>query len=151
MLLSRLPPIPTVLRFKVSFLHKCIGPPSTANKSSRPKPQVRALPKRRGDPATPAASEDASTQPIASKPAIPSFADISYALENSTHNQPAAKFELLVSYGTLQSQVPDLERDSDWVKSSNDGRWESLLNVVFRDGEGADNYRTTLSVLRTTW
>ncbi|KAL0069808.1 Superkiller protein 3 [Marasmius tenuissimus] len=153
-LLSRLPSIQPVLRFKVAFLHKCIGPPATATTSSRPKPQARALPKRRGGASNPAPSEDASAQPVANKPAMPSFADISKALESSTKNHSAknaAKFELLVSYGTLQSQTSESERDPDWMKSGNGGGWESLLSSVFHSGEDAGNYRTTLSVLRATW
>ncbi|KAK1232801.1 Superkiller protein 3 [Marasmius sp. AFHP31] len=153
-LLSRLPSIQPVLRFKVAFLHKCIGPPATATTSSRPKPQARALPKRRGGTSTPAPLEDASAQPVANKAAMPSFADISKALEGSAKNhsaKDAAKFELLVSYGTLQSQTSESERDPDWVKCGNGGGWESLLSTVFHNGGDADNYRTTLTVLRTTW
>ncbi|KAL0571342.1 Superkiller protein 3 [Marasmius crinis-equi] len=158
-LMSRLPSTQAVLRFKVAFLHRCIGPTAAANagassKTARPKPQVRVQPKqrRRGEAVPePTPSETPNqNQPTASRPAMPSFVDISEALEGSSADN-SAKFELLVSYWTLQSQLEASERDSDWIELRNNGRWESLLNVVFRDGDGADNYRTTLGILGSTW
>ncbi|KAI3608067.1 antiviral protein [Moniliophthora roreri] len=157
-LLSSLPPTPSVLRFKVAFFQKCIGPSTSTRPPPRPKPQARTIPKARGrqDPTSPEilASVDSSVQSVASKPFLPPFADICQALEKpqKSHSANATiKFELLVSYGTLQSQFTGTDRDSEWTGLLRSGRWRQLLNNSFKGEDDAKDYRDTLSLLVPYW
>ncbi|KAF9267374.1 hypothetical protein L218DRAFT_684239 [Marasmius fiardii PR-910] len=157
-LLTRLPLTTAVLRFKVAFLQKCIAPTTTSSRACRPKPQARAAPKPKRREETPTVSADSETPPphrIASKPALPSFADLSKALKNPENKLRLTNntvcFELLVSYGILQSQIAASERDSEWVELGDNDNWEALLREVFKDGDNVDDFRTALTSLRTTW
>ncbi|KAG7088370.1 hypothetical protein E1B28_012373 [Marasmius oreades] len=157
-LLSRLSCTLAVLRFKVTFLQKCLAPTAISSRTSRPKPQARAPAKQKRYEEPPSTNRGASvpSQRITSKPVLPSFADISKALGNpppktvrSMNN--TVSFELLASYGTLQSQIAVPERDSEWMELESDDRWEALLDTVFKDRDNADSYRSILTTLRTTW
>jgi hypothetical protein len=56
-----------------------------------------------------------------------------------------AKFELLVAFGILQGELPEEEKDVEWVKMHQDGKLAKGLDIAFGHfGELGQMYKGTL-------
>ncbi|KAF5370717.1 hypothetical protein D9758_001890 [Tetrapyrgos nigripes] len=161
-MLSRMPPSLPVLRVRISILQKLLGSKSSqAPTSARPKPQARARPRPVRRVATnaeePKQNEESAAQiaptatSIASNPLLPSFTEISRAMEASSHCFPDANLspsqlqsELLLGYGQYQQQIPLESRDKDWLAFLGDGIWAPFLDSLL-------DYREVLNGFLTIW
>lgn len=174
-LLTLLPTLPAISRFKLALCQKfLIGSTTTDTSGPRPKPQARAQPRairaaRRSEldetavPPINAKPLSTSTTPIsqASKYILPPSTEILRMVElNPTTATTAVasffriKFELVVLYGTLQSQASDpKDKDAEWAQILGDGRFKKAVEAGFRcDGDDMSRvYRESLEAIHQQW
>ncbi|KAG5350168.1 hypothetical protein C0989_012423 [Termitomyces sp. Mn162] len=76
-------------------------------------------------------------------------------LSDASHEQPVllrVKFELINSYGLLQSELTAEERDSDWMSLLRDGKANKLIETVFSfDNPDSHIFREVLQSTMLIW
>ena len=150
-----LQPSPTTAKFKVLLCKQYLTATSSVDNagapflSLRPKPQARAIRAiRRSDQEkniTPASTLDVSAAPtsIASKIVPSSASEILQLLErpNSENFPPVQlqklKFELLISYLTLQNSTLIPEQEVDWKAAVESGQVSRAIDSAFHGVEGS--------------
>ncbi|GLB37638.1 hypothetical protein LshimejAT787_0406890 [Lyophyllum shimeji] len=170
-LFSNLSRSPTVHKFKILLCQKFLTDPShDQTADARPKAHARVQPRALRQ----ARTESSATQNPKSQLArpgasvqspinpLPGYTEIRRLME--TKPSPSAivstslllriKFELLNSYGMLQSQTPLTEKDTEWLASLHDGRMIEILDLAFgRADEGGEGgmLRETIQSIRSAW
>jgi len=171
-LFSVVPPSLAFHRFKVSLCPRFLVDTANGGQSrvdDRPKVQARAQPRVFRSARDPAATGDMtimstsdSSGPLShySKHPLPEYNEIQHLMEmqisaSSTNfvTPPLLlkiKFELFNSYAALQSGIPRIDRDSDWVDCLQDGSLSKTLDLAF-DNQSGKKYRESLESIIGTY
>ncbi|KAG6845305.1 hypothetical protein H0H87_011155 [Tephrocybe sp. NHM501043] len=100
-------------------------------------------------------STESITSAQSTKSHIPSFKEVQRSLETTTLSVGITqsillrvKFELLTSYGILQSELASAERDSDWLNLLRAGGVNNIINSAFGShSEDGRAYREVLQAI----
>jgi hypothetical protein len=166
MFFSELNPTLAVHKFKVTLCQKFLTETTDNNftATARPKAQARAQPRAlRSDPSTNQIARFVSTSnalvPNSNKYPLPNANEICQLLEMNIDTTSSRvitkplllriKFELLVSYGTLQREVL---KDPGWMKLVQESKFNNTLDIAFGPGGGEGGvYRSSLESIRNVW
>lgn len=136
---------------------------------THPKPQARVQPRalrlahaQSRNERTVKASTLPPMPPTPSKLPLPTFADLIGSMETNIKGlRPPAttslllriKFNLMASYGILQAQSSEMEKDRDWVDAVRNGTLGKSLELVFgsHEGEEARFYKESLESMMSMW
>ena len=164
-LLSNLYPSTSAFRFKIMLCRKILNDASREQvRDGQARVQARVQARARASRATrteesvnPQSSESASSQ--AAKSPIPSCGEIMRCLEAKASSSLMTvtqsillrvKFELINSYGLLQSELPVKERDSEWVSFFQDGKANQLVDTIFSGSSDNRDFCILREVLQST-
>ncbi|PFH53790.1 hypothetical protein AMATHDRAFT_38604 [Amanita thiersii Skay4041] len=166
LLLSSLPPSSAVQQFKVALCYKFICEVDSGQQkptqNSRLKPQARARVPR-ATRTTPASSLSLSFIPPAKIiKCLPSCQAILTALETQPKRSLSetdakslvqVKFELLTSYGIVQKEACDDDKDLEWTKVLEQSRLNGILDATFNHGnkDVSTKYRTLAQAVVSMW
>ncbi|KAG6888093.1 hypothetical protein C0992_009632 [Termitomyces sp. T32_za158] len=161
-LLSTLAPSPAALKFKIMLCRKLLGDVGRAevqDGQTRIHARARALRAIRAEESLSLQLDETSASAQTAKSTMPSGVEIIRCLETSTLRSfiPVTqsillmvKFELISSYGILQSEMPIADRDSDWMSILRDGKAKQLIDAVFNDNSDNSDNRIFREVLQNT-
>lgn len=161
-LLSTLCPSPAALTFKVMLCRKLLSDASrdeVRDGQTRIQARARALRATRAEESSSLQPTEISASSQTVKSPIPSGVEIIRCLETSTLSSfmtvtqsilLRVKFELIISYGTLQYELAMTERDSDWMSILRDGKAKQLIDGVFNGNSDNPNSRIFRDVLQST-
>ncbi|KAF5385121.1 hypothetical protein D9615_000897 [Tricholomella constricta] len=172
-LFSGLSPSLAVHRFKVLLCQKLLTDSRHAtHREARPQPQIRAQPRAlrqtRTESSMKSISDESVKPPTSSaqlnKTTMPGYAEIQRLVEMKVSPFSAnvsssfvlrIKFELLTSYGMLQSAASSAEKDAEWLAALRGGRIAHTSDLAFGsdDLEGGESgaFRTTFQSILSTW
>ncbi|KAF8070655.1 hypothetical protein FPV67DRAFT_1448356 [Lyophyllum atratum] len=170
-LFSNLSPSPAVHRFKVVLCQKFLTDSSHAKVGdARPKGQARAQPRALRQARTDSSgvekgksqSTESTSLPQSIKNPLPGYEEIRRLMETNVPPSMGIttpflwriKFELMNSYGLLQSVMPLAERDTGWLTSLHNGETTKILDLAFApDDDRGENrfFRETLQSITGTW
>lgn len=154
-LLASLPPTTPVLKFRTALLQKFLSG-STQNavdeSLSRSKPQARARPIRRARGELKQDEELPKNQPtsILSQISLSSYTEIRRSLEeqhppsNANISYPWIRFQLVLTFGLYQAQLPTEARDQEWQTLLNSGDFPQHLEKILPHSEDSAGYRDIL-------
>lgn len=163
--LSSLTNTPSVLKFKIALCQKFLVTSDVAQTTTRPKAQARAQPKavRATRTVDDIKEEPAVIAPVQPTPSIavnrptPSSAEILRLMEirtkltSSWANDHDLKFELVVSYAILQTQILAEDRDPDWPVLLRGGL-SKTFDAAFGPKGGADRqHRELVDSMARMW
>lgn len=154
---------PTGQRFKVAlckkYLTEALAANDIGNSCRRPIPFARTQPRALPTPGQ-RSSDDQShaSQVIAGRHTLPGSAEVIRLLEkpircperssHTVHDLYRIKFELLITYGTLQSQLPSNSRDEGWQAILAQGSLRSTTEAAFEmENEGTVFKQAAKSIL----
>ncbi|KAH0588898.1 hypothetical protein H2248_004685 [Termitomyces sp. 'cryptogamus'] len=163
-LLSNLYPSTSTYRFKIMLCRKLLSDASheqVRDGQTRVQARARALRATRTEESINSHFGETSASSQAAKSLIPSCVEIMRCLETRasssfmTMTQPVllrVKFELINSYGLLQSELTAEERDSDWMSLLRDGKANKLIETVFSfDNPDSHIFREVLQSTMLIW
>lgn len=168
-LFSDLVPSPSVYKFKIALCQKMINNNVPSN-IARPKPQARAQPKALHSVRDldrplqePPEKINAAHLSYPSKHPLPNCGDVIRLMEvdkTGTLFPPAArarllraKFELYISYGSLQAQLCPEEIDAEWKTLLRDKKLGNVIDVAFgnENRDDATMYQGLLRSITSLW
>jgi len=157
-LFGSIPSSPIGLNFKLALCKKLLTEILSDNETDETKRrEVRAQPRARR-PLGEAPPENNGATQIASKHPIPASIEIIRVLKMSSDGHEILKdkvyrlkFDLLVTYGNLQRQLPPDQQDNGWSKILTEGSLPAVLEVAFGSGTEGKVYREALGSIIAFW
>ena len=157
-LLSGMSSTPTLCKFKLALCQRyltraCVGS-STSKGRGRPRAQPRPIPARKRvakqDSTTSDIKADISPLSTQNQHAFPPASELLHLLGSKSNvNAPSniVKYDLIVTYGILQHQMPAENRSQDWMEMLQSGRVEEAVRGAFGDSEDQQSSLTSQKIL----
>ncbi|KAG6903073.1 hypothetical protein C0995_006260 [Termitomyces sp. Mi166 len=161
-LLSNLYPSTPAHRFKIMLCRKLLSDASRdqmRDVRTRVQARARALRATRTEEIINSQSPETSASAQTTRSPVLSYIEIIRCLEASASSSSMAvtqsillrvKFELINSYGMLQSEMAPAERDSDWTSILQDGKANQLIDTMFNGKSNNPDSRVFREVLQST-
>jgi hypothetical protein len=167
-LLSGMSSTPTLCKFKLALCQRyltraCVGS-STSKGRGRPRAQPRPISARKRvakqDPTTLMVSEikpDISPLSTQNQYALPPASELLHLLTSKSNANALSnivKYDLIVTYGILQHEMPAENRSQDWMEMLQSGRVEEAVQEAFGDSEDQQSSITSQRILLrmiSTW
>ncbi len=139
--MSLLPPSSSVLRFKISLCQRLLAPKTSAVQS-RPAVRPRAQLKPRDSASNVVATNNVPVIPVITRkftgPAAQEVVQlVTSPMKSNTLPILRLRFELLLAYHLVQSQIPANDRDQEWQLKRSNGELEKILVDNF-ESEGTE-------------
>lgn len=160
-LLSGMSSTPTLCKFKLALCQRyltraCVGS-STSKGRGRPRAQPRLISARKRvakqDPSMLMTSDikpDISPLSTQNQHALPPASELLHLLTSKGNTDVLSnivKYDLVVTYGILQHQMPAENRSQDWMEMLQSGRVEEAVQEAFGDSDDQQSSITSQRIL----
>jgi hypothetical protein len=164
-LLSGMTSTPTLCKFKLALCQRyltraCVGS-GTSKGRGRPRAQPRPISARkrvaRQDTTMSDIKPEISPLSTQNQHAFPPASELLRLLTSKSNANALSnivKYDLIVTFGILQHQMPAEDRSQDWMEMLQSGRVEEVVREAFGDSEGQQSSVTSQKILLrmiSTW